>query len=138
VVIIPLLFLVFLTPLDLVAFLSIPGFILSTLTLTWVVLLAGVLCTRYRDFPQILASILQIAFYVTPIIWTPSMLSGRKDFILLDINPFYHLIEVVRAPLLGSAPTVTNWLVSIGMVIIGWAITLVVYGKYKSRISYWL
>lgn len=138
VVIIPLLFLVFLRPLGLVSFLAIPGFILSTLTLTWVALLAGMLCARYRDLPQIVASVLQIAFYVTPVIWIPSMLSGRKGFIFLDINPFYHLIEVVRAPLLGSLPTAINWLVSIGMVIIGWAITLLVYGKYKNRISYWL
>ena len=138
VVIVPLLFLVFLRPLGLVAFLAIPGFILSTLTLAWVALLAGILCARYRDLPPIVASVLQIAFYVTPIIWMPSMLSGRKSFIFLDINPFYHLIEVVRAPLLGSVPTATNWLVSIGMVIIGWAITLLVYGKYKKRISYWL
>lgn len=137
-VIIPLLFLMFLRPLDFVALLAIPGLVLSTLTLAWVALLAGVLCTRYRDLSQIVASVLQIAFYVTPIIWMPSMVSGRQGFFFLDINPFYHLIEVVRAPLLGTVPTLTNWLVSMGMVIIGWAITLVVYGKYKNRISYWL
>lgn len=137
-VIIPLLFLVFLRPLDLTALLFIPGLVLSTLTLAWVALLAGVLCTRYRDLAQIVGSVLQIAFYLTPIIWMPSMMAGRKGFIFLDINPFYHLIEVIRAPLLGSVPTLTNWLVSIAMVVIGWVITLVVYGRYKSRISYWL
>ena len=138
VVIVPLVFLLFLRPLDPVAFLAIPGLILSTLTLGWVALFAGVLCTRYRDLSQIVASVLQIAFYITPIIWMPSMISGRRGFIFLDLNPFYHLIEVVRAPLLGIAPTATNWLVSIGMVLVGWAITLVFYGRYKSRISYWL
>jgi len=138
IVIIPVLFLVFLRPLELVALLAIPGLILTTLTLAWVALLAGVLCTRYRDLSQMVASVLQITFYVTPIIWMPSMLSGRRDFIFLDINPFYHLIEVVRAPILGVAPTLTNWLVSIGISLVGWVITLAVYGKYRSRISYWL
>ena len=138
IVIIPVLFLVFLRPLELVALLAIPGLILTTLTLAWVALLAGVLCTRYRDLSQMVASVLQITFYVTPIIWMPSMLSGRREFIFLDINPFYHLIEVVRAPILGVAPTLTNWLVSIGISLVGWAITLAVYGKYRSRISYWL
>ena len=138
IVIIPVLFLVFLRPLELVALLAIPGLILTTLTLAWVALLAGVLCTRYRDLSQMVASVLQITFYVTPIIWMPSMLSGRRDFIFLDINPFYHLIEVVRAPILGVAPTLTNWLVSIGISLVGWLITLAVYGKYRSRISYWL
>ena len=138
VIIIPLVFLFFLRPLEVLALLAIPGLILTTLTLAWVALLVGVLCTRYRDLSQIVASVLQIAFYVTPIIWMPSMLSGRREFIFLDINPFYHLIEVVRAPLLGTAPTLTNWLVSVGMVIAGWLITLAVYGKYRNRISYWL
>jgi ABC-type polysaccharide/polyol phosphate export permease len=138
VVIIPILFLLFFKPLELVAFLAIPGLLLSTLTLAWVALLAGVLCTRYRDLTQIVVSVLQIAFYMTPIIWMPSLLSGRRSFVFLEMNPFYHLIEVVRAPLLGSAPTMTNWAVSIGLAVVGWIVTLWVYGKYKNRISYWL
>lgn len=137
-IIVPILFLVFWRPLDLVAVLVIPGILLSTLTLAWMALLAGVLCTRYRDLSQIIASILQIAFYVTPIIWMPSMLSGREGFVFLDINPFYHLIEVIRAPLLGAPPTVTNWLVSIAMAVLGWILTTIVYGRYRNRISYWL
>lgn len=138
VVIIPLLFLIFLRPLGMVSLLAIPGFLLSTLTLTWVALLVGILCTRYRDLTQIVTSVLQIVFYITPIIWMPSMLSERHGYVYLDINPFYHLIEVIRAPLLGSAPTMTSWLVSIGMAVVGWIVTLSVYGKYKNRISYWL
>jgi lipopolysaccharide transport system permease protein len=77
-------------------------------------------------------------FYLTPIIWMPSMLAGRPGFAFLDLNPFFHLIEVIRAPLLGSMPTLTNWLVSLTMAVLGWVITLWVYGKYKNRISYWL
>jgi lipopolysaccharide transport system permease protein len=138
VVIIPVVFLVFFRPVEWTMLLAIPGLVLTTLILAWIALLAGVLCTRYRDLSQIVASILQIAFYMTPIIWMPSMLSGRRGFIFLDINPFYHLVEVIRAPLLGTVPTATNWLVSIGMVVLGWAITLLVYGRYKNRISYWL
>lgn len=138
VVIIPILFFVFLKPIGIVSLLAIPGFILSTVTLTWVALLAGILCTRYRDLTQIVASVLQIVFYLTPILWMPSMLAERHGYVYMDVNPFYHLIEVIRSPLLGSAPTMTSWLVSIGMALIGWIVTISVYGKYKNRISYWL
>lgn len=138
VVIIPILFLLFLKPLGIVSLLAIPGLLLTTLTLTWVALLAGILCTRYRDLSQIVASVLQIVFYVTPIIWMPSMLTGRASFIFLDANPFYHLIEVIRAPLLGNTPTLTNWSVSIAVALLGWLVTILVYGRYKNRISYWL
>lgn len=137
-IIIPILFLVFLKPLGWISLLAIPGLVLTTLTLSWVALLAAVLCTRYRDLSQIVASVLQIAFYVTPIIWMPALLSGRRSFIFLDANPFYHLIEVIRAPLLGSMPTLTNWVVSIVIAVAGWVMTLLVYSRYKNRISYWL
>ena len=138
IVIVPVIFLLFLKPVGFVALLAIPGLFLSTITLAWVAFLASILCTRYRDLSQIVASVLQIAFYITPIIWMPSMLGGRSSFIFLDMNPFFYLIEVIRAPLLGSAPTLTNWLVSLAVAAIGWAITLLVYNKYKNRIAYWL
>jgi len=138
IVILPIIFLLFLKPLGWVALLAIPGLLISTVTLAWIAFLASIFCTRYRDLSQIVTSVLQIAFYITPIIWMPSMLGGRSSFIFLDMNPFFHLIEVIRAPLLGSAPTLTNWLVSLTMAAVGWAITLSVYGKYKNRIAYWL
>lgn len=138
VVIIPLVFLVLLRPVDWQIFLAIPGLVVTTLTLTWVALLAGVLCTRYLDLTQIIASVLQIAFYVTPIIWMPSMLSGRRGLLFLDMNPFYHLIEIIRAPLMGQLPSLTNWSVALGLCVVGWGVTLTIYGRYKSRISYWL
>lgn len=138
VIIIPILFVVFLKPVGWVSLLAVPGLVLTTLTLTWVALLAAVVCTRYRDLSQIVTSVLQIAFYVTPIIWMPSLLSGRRSFLFLDANPFYHLIEVIRAPLLGSMPTLTKWLVSVFIALLGWLVTLSVYTRYKNRISDWL
>lgn len=138
VVIIPLLFLIFLFSPGPVVFLAILGLLLSTVTLTAVALVAGILCTRYRDLTQIIGSVLQIAFYVTPIIWMPSMMSGRAEFIFLEFNPFFHLIEVVRAPLLGQLPSLTNWVLSVLMAVVSWLVTLWLYGKYKARISYWL
>ena len=57
---------------------------------------------------------------------------------MLDINPFYHLIEIVRAPLLGQAPTELNWMVSLSLGVFGWFATLAFYGRYKRRIAYWL
>jgi lipopolysaccharide transport system permease protein len=96
----------------------------------------AILCTRYRDLPQIIANLLQIAFYVTPIVWAPSFLPGGGW--LLDINPFYHLIELVRAPLLGSWPPAQSWVVSGGLALSGSGLTLVFFDRYRRRIAYWL
>ena len=124
--------------LTLTGFLVLPGFILLVINLMWLSLLISIVCTRFRDMPQIVLSLLQIAFYVTPIIWMPSSLKGKAGTLILDPNPFYHLIEIVRAPLLNVPPSLLNWIVALSLAIVGWMVTLILYNRYKQRISYWL
>ncbi|WP_370846549.1 ABC transporter permease [Parasutterella sp.] len=118
--------------------LVIPGLALLILNLLWISLFLGIICTRYRDLTQIVSSLLQIAFYVTPIIWLPSLLPAKSSTMLLDPNPVYHLMQIVRCPLLNQPPTLLNWIVSIGMAVIGWLFTLMVFNRYRTRIAYWL
>ncbi|WP_033570733.1 ABC transporter permease [Dickeya undicola] len=118
--------------------LSIPGFFFVILNLMWISLILGIMCTRYRDLSQIINSILQVVFYLTPIMWMPNLLPKRSSLYLLDINPIYHLIEVIRAPLLGNYPSLISWGVSASLAILGWSITILVYGRYRNRIAYWL
>lgn len=117
---------------------SLPGFLLVLVNLAWVALLVAILCARYRDLPQIIASILQVLFYLTPVMWMPSLMPHRAGLLLLNLNPIYHLLELTRAPLLGQIPSALNWGVSAGMAVIGWGIALAVYGRYRHRIAYWL
>ena len=119
-------------------FYFIPGIVILTLNLLWISLLLAVVCTRYRDMTQIVGSLLQIAFYITPIIWMPSLLPARTSVMLLDPNPIYHLLAIVREPLIGISPTLTNWLASIGILLIGSLLSLLLFNKYRDRISYWL
>jgi len=66
-IIFPLVLLVFWVPLPAMALLAIVGLVLLMLNLSWMALLLGVFCTRYRDVPQIIANLLQVSFYLTPI-----------------------------------------------------------------------
>ena len=88
--------------------------------------------------PQIVNSLLQVFFYVTPIIWMPNALSARSASLLVEPNPVYHLVQLVRSPILGSSPTIMNWSVAIAMAVIGSLVALWFFGKYKKRIAYWL
>lgn len=138
IVIFPIILLVFLTPLHMIAFLSILGFVLLLINLTWIALILSVVCARYRDLAQIVTSALQVVFYVTPIMWMPKNLPHRAGLYLLDFNPAYHLLQIVRAPLLGDMPDAINWEVSGALAIVGWVIAIALYGRYKRRIAYWL
>jgi len=125
-------------PLTWVMLLSLPGFAILAINLAWIALLAGIICARYRDLAQVVGSILQILFYLTPIMWMPNRLASQKGLYLVKGNPIYHIIETVRAPLLGQMPTAANWMVSLGVAAIGWAITLIIFNRYQRRIAYWL
>lgn len=138
IVIFPIVLIIVGKPVGLVALLSIPGFILATINLIWVALILATICARYRDMPQMVASLIQVTFYLTPIIWMPKTISAHVNSYLLDLNPVYHLLEIMRAPLLGELPTATNWLVSLAMAVIGSILALAFYGNYRRRIAYWL
>jgi ABC-type polysaccharide/polyol phosphate export permease len=137
-VIFPITLLVFGKTLDWFALVAIVGLFLLILNLTWIALLLAVLCARYRDLPQMVSSILQVLFYLTPIIWMPSLLPDRAGMYLLDLNPLYHLLAIVRDPLLGNSPTFLNWQVSMILAAVGWTVVVLFYSKYRRRIAYWL
>ncbi|NMM46730.1 ABC transporter permease [Rhodospirillaceae bacterium KN72] len=115
----------------------IPSLALFMLNALWVALLVGTLCTRFRDFGNLIVSILQIIFFITPVFWIPEQAGSRK-VLFVDPNPFYHFIELIRAPLLGHPPTMMNWAVTIGTLVVGSCLTLIIFGRFRSRIPYWI
>ena len=66
-------------------------------------LLLGAFCARFRDILPIVGSIMQIAFFITPVIWKPEQLGPA--IIYLPLNPFFDMLEILRAPLLGDSAT---------------------------------
>ncbi len=115
--------------------LALPGLALLCINGVWVGLLLGLLSARFRDIPQIVASVVQVTFFITPVIWQPQSLPGRA--FLIQLNPFYHFLELVRGPLLGQAPGLVSWLVALGVTVAGWLVTLAMYRRYSWRIAYW-
>ncbi len=61
-------------------------------------------------------------FFITPVIWKMEMLPGRA--LLLDLNPFYYLVEIVRSPLMGNPPSLQVILGAVLITIMGWAIAM--------------
>ncbi|KND60688.1 O-antigen export system permease protein RfbD [Candidatus Burkholderia verschuerenii] len=116
--------------------LFVPALVVYMLNAMWIAMMAGLLSARFRDLPQITAALLQVAFYVTPIIYRPDSLT-RFSFIV-EWNPLAHLIELVRAPLTGMAPSAITWEVTVGMAVVGWALALTMTGRYLKRIPYWV
>lgn len=138
IVIVPIVMLVVMKPVHWIALLSIPGFLLVVVNLAWIMLLLSILCARYRDMPPMVTSVLQILFYLTPVMWMASHFPPRASMYLITPNPLYHLLSVVRLPLLGQSPSQLNWLVSLGLALCGWVLTIMIYDRYRHRVAYWL
>ncbi len=102
-----------------------------------VCLLLGAVCARFRDIPPIVGSVMQIAFFVSPIIWKPELLTGVQRA-LLPLNPFYSLLEIVRAPLFGFMPDAVVWVSALGysamLVGLSWA----VFVRVRGRLAFWV
>ena len=96
----------------------------------------GTLSARFRDIPPLMANMIQMMFFVTPILWRPDALGSRA--IIADINPIYHLIEILRLPLLGSFPSPLNWSVAIAFTAANLGFAFFVYARLRWRVPYWL
>jgi homopolymeric O-antigen transport system permease protein len=116
--------------------LAIPGLVLWMLDAFALCLLLGAIGTRFRDIPPIVASIVQIAFFITPIIWKPEQLGAHAW--VLPYNPFFALIEIVRAPMLGYVPSTMTWVMAVVFSLLLLVITWQLMVRARGRVPFWL
>jgi ABC-type polysaccharide/polyol phosphate export permease len=118
-------------------FLAIPAFILILILLFLISIMLGIICTRFRDITQVVAVFMQLIFFFTPILWMKKVLPGKHSW-LSDYNPFYHIVEIVRAPLLGVVPSWNLWVYLLTYITVAGIIALFFLKKFRHRVSYWL
>jgi ABC-2 type transport system permease protein/lipopolysaccharide transport system permease protein len=98
--------------------------------------LFGTLSARFRDIPPLMTNVMQTLFFITPVIWHTNSLRGALT--IADWNPFYHLIQIVRAPLLGEVIEPRTWLLAMAFTILNVGVALVIYARFRWRIPYWI
>jgi ABC-type polysaccharide/polyol phosphate export permease len=136
-VIIPILWVSGLSQITIFSWLWIPAFALVLLNLLWLGLLLAVFCTRYRDMQPVINNMTTLCFFLTPIIWKAEQLSpGRAH--MVEWNPFYYFLELLRLPLLGQAPGASLWVTAAGMAVFGWLLAAYLFTRYRNHITYWL
>ena len=118
-------------------FLILPAIILILVLLFLLSVILGILCTRFRDITQIVAVFLQLIYFFTPIFWMKKSLSAKQSWIT-DLNPFYHIIELVRSPLLGKTPDAYHWVNLLIYVALAAIITFFLVKRFRNRVAYWL
>jgi len=102
----------------------------------WIGLTLGLLCARYRDVAQIVGSLVQVAFFLTPVMWHAGML-GKNQW-AAAWNPFYHFLEVVRSPLLAATTNWSSWAAVLGITFFGYTAAFLLFARFRARIAYWV
>jgi len=136
-IILPPLFIIFAVPIEWRTLLAFVGIAVILLNGIWAGLLLGTICARFRDLPQIVASLMQVAFYLTPVMWERSQLPERLSWIY-NLNPFQCFLSIVRDPLLGHVPTLLTWKIVGAVTFAGFAVAILFFSRFRARIVYWL
>jgi len=117
---------------------AIPGLVMVMAASLLFITIFAHLNARFRDIAHLASVGMQVLFYVTPVIFPARLLRQRADLAyVVDYNPMYHLIEVVRRPLLTNGPAEFQSYVATGIVLIVLTIAAsVVIGMNQRRIVY--
>jgi lipopolysaccharide transport system permease protein len=116
--------------------LAIPGVLLIMLAAFPASLILSIFCTRFRDMQPIVGSIVQLAFFLTPVIWKPENL-GRRAYIA-EYNPLYIFMQLLRGPILGKIPSTTAYAAAILITVLLYAIALPLFSRFRSRVAFWI
>jgi lipopolysaccharide transport system permease protein len=118
------------------ALLAIPGLALIVVNAFAVGLFLGMVCARFRDIPQIVTNIMQLAFFLSPVLWKPQLLGSVA--VWLPLNPVFALMETVRGPLVEGGAPILVWVAALVYTALACATAMVFFVRFRGRIAFWV
>lgn len=134
-VLVPPVLLLFGVPISAMQLLAVPGLLLLLATSVVLSLALATACLRFRDLVPIISSLMQLAFFLTPVIWERSQLAESQRA-WADWNPLSAFLGIVRDPLLGRLPAPGCWTVASLTFALSLLAGLVVFGRFRARIAF--
>ena len=94
---------------------------------------------RFRDLAPALTLIMQALWFISPVYFEEKMFRNGGLGELLDYNPVYHLLQIVRAPLLhGEWPSIENYVFCLATAIILMVLSVFVGSKVERKVIFYL
>jgi lipopolysaccharide transport system permease protein len=118
------------------AFMIIPGLVLLGVNAFAACIFLGMVCARFRDIGQIVTNIMQLAFFMTPVIWKVELLGPKAA--LLFLNPFYPILETIRGPLVEGGTSPAIWIAAVLYTLLHCSIALAFFIRFRSRVAFWV
>ena len=118
---------------------AIPGFFLLLAAALGHIVISAYVGTRFRDLPFALAGILQVVFFVTPIMFPIKVLQEKHLDFVYQYNPLYYLIDIVRHPILESEfASLGNYLCAALYTLVVWMVAVAVARRLDNRLVFLL
>ncbi|HEY2696165.1 MAG TPA: ABC transporter permease [Pseudonocardiaceae bacterium] len=121
--------------------LAIPGFLILLVAMVALTMILGIFAARFRDVKPLIGALVQLLFFFLPISWPldtfVQKVGGGKAWII-QLNPLFHFVQIVRQPLIGQTVDWWSWVVALGLTVLIWALALTMLRRYRARISYWV
>jgi lipopolysaccharide transport system permease protein len=133
--IVPIIWLIFPWHIGFGILLCLPGLAIVYVFTVSASMIVSMVCVRYRDVPPVVAAVLQLLFFISPIIWLPSHIRGGE--IIVQLNPIAYLLSITRDPLMGNPTNLMNWFGAFGLVALLTAAMIYLYTRYRARVVYW-
>lgn len=117
-------------------FLTFPVLILNMIWWSTCMSLIG---ARHADTGEMINTALRFGMLLTPILWVGERFAaGTAFWWAVHVNPAYHLINFIRAPVLGQAiDPITLWYLAV-MTVCGWALAIILYRRYSRFVPLWI
>jgi len=98
----------------------------------------SILCTRYNDLSQFTSNLLQIFFFLTPVFWPADKLQGIYFKLLVELNPIYQILNLIRQPLLGNMIAIENLMYALLILLVLLICCLIIGNKVKKDIIFFI
>jgi ABC-type polysaccharide/polyol phosphate export permease len=112
------------------------GCVLVTAVLLPYVSIIAFAGARFRDVAQIVVNLLQFSMFLTPIFWFAKS-AGTRGY-MTAFNPFFHMLNVVRSPVLGTPTGPVSYLVLLGVGVLGAAGAYMTYRLQRRFVAFWV
>jgi lipopolysaccharide transport system permease protein len=97
------------------------------------------IATRFRDLPHAMGLLFQAMWFVSPIYFEAKTFRGGELHGLVDYNPIFHMLEIIRAPLLhGMWPTFENYAYCLGLIIFLSLLALLIGRTAEKKVIFYL
>jgi lipopolysaccharide transport system permease protein len=114
----------------------VPVLLLVAINGVAVSILLGMICARFRDVAPIVGSVVQVVFFVTPIVWPPQALGSNAWWAVL--NPLYTPIDLIRSPLIGASHSPHSWSVLLLVTFVNCAVSFMFFSRFRARVAFWV